>query len=180
MDPNAMEEFMQENGNNQINSETINYVVQRGDTLSGIAIRYNTTVAELAGINNIKNPNLIYIGQTLKIVTNSTIPEDETHATSCIIYTVKSGDTLSKIALKYGTTVQKILSNNMIENPNLIYAGQKIKICKLEEEGTVYIVKSGDTLWAIALRYGVTVDYLVEKNRIFDRNLIFPGQQVTI
>lgn len=101
------------------------YTVVAGDTLSGIASRYGTTYQELARINNIDNPNLIYAGQVIKIPTSST------NSTSNVItYTVKKGDTLSGIASRYGTTYQKIAQDNGIANPNLIYAGQTLKIYK--------------------------------------------------
>ncbi|WP_066894143.1 LysM peptidoglycan-binding domain-containing protein [Clostridium nigeriense] len=104
---------------NNSTSSTITYVVQPGDNLSSIAVKYGTTYQEIARINGISNPNLIYPGQVLKI--NST-KENE------IYYTVKSGDTLSSIAAKYGTTYQEIARINGISNPNLIYPGQVIKI----------------------------------------------------
>ena len=97
------------------------YIVKSGDTLSGIASKYGTTYQELARINKIENPNLIYPGQVLKI--NGT---DTNVATKT--YIVKSGDTLSGIASKYGTTYQELAKKNGIENPNLIYPGQVIKI----------------------------------------------------
>jgi LysM repeat protein len=96
------------------------YIVQKGDTLSAIAKRYNTTVQKLVKLNNIKNPDLIYVGQKIKIkgVTSS----------NPAYYTVNPGDTLSEIAKKYGTTVQKLAKLNNIKNPDLIYVGQKIKL----------------------------------------------------
>ena len=101
------------------------YTVVAGDTLSGIASRYGTTYQELARINNIDNPNLIYAGQVIKITTSGT------NSTSNVItYTVKKGDTLSGIASRYGTTYQKIAQDNGIANPNLIYPNQVLKIYK--------------------------------------------------
>lgn len=101
------------------------YTVVAGDTLSGIASRYGTTYQELARINNIDNPNLIYVGQVIKI------PTSGTNSTSNVItYTVKKGDTLSGIASRYGTTYQKIAKDNGIANPNLIYPNQVLKIYK--------------------------------------------------
>ena len=70
-----------ENPNNSINTETVFYTVQVGDTLSKIASRYGTTVQELTKINNLANPNLIYPGQSLRIATNSTTHGEETRAT---------------------------------------------------------------------------------------------------
>lgn len=103
-------------------TETI-YTVQSGDTLSGIASKYGTTYQVLAVYNGIVNPNLIYPGQKIKIPGGSGAkpPAEKT-------YTVQSGDTLSGIAAKYGTTYQKLASYNGIANPNLIYPGQVIKI----------------------------------------------------
>lgn len=97
------------------------YIVKSGDTLSGIASKYGTTYQELARINNIANPNVIYPGQVIKI-NGGTVEK---------IYTVKSGDTLSGIANKYGTTWQNIYNNNrdiIGSNPNLIKPGQILKV----------------------------------------------------
>ena len=91
--------------------------------MSGIAQKYNTTVAALVSANGIKDANLIYVGQKIKIPGKASAP-----APSGVVYTVKSGDTLSGIAKKYNTTVAKLVSANNIKNANLIYAGQKIKI----------------------------------------------------
>lgn len=100
------------------------YTVKSGDTLSAIAAKYGTTYQYLAQINGIANPNLIYPGQVLKVTGTASAPQTSTS----VVYTVKSGDTLSGIAAKYGTTYQHLASINGISNPNLIYPGQKIKI----------------------------------------------------
>ena len=102
------------------------YVVKKGDTLSGIASRYGTTYQALAQYNGISNPNLIYVGQVIKIPTNGSAPS--TSSSSAEYYVVKSGDTLSGIAARYGTTYQKLAQMNGIQNPNLIYPGQKIRV----------------------------------------------------
>lgn len=108
----------------QTSSETI-YIVKKGDTLSGIASKYGTTYQVLASYNGISNPNLIGVGQTIKIP-NGTMSHITN--TSSRTYIVKSGDTLSSIAKKYGTTYQKIAKDNNISNPNKIYPGQKLII----------------------------------------------------
>ena len=105
-----------------VSQETI-YIVKKGDTLSGIAKKYNTTYQKLAKDNNIENPNLIYPNQ--KIIIKQETTDNVPHET---IYIVKKGDTLSGIAKKYNTTYQKIAKDNNIENPNLIYPNQKIII----------------------------------------------------
>lgn len=106
-------------------NETV-YTVKSGDTLSGIAAKYNTTYQKLAEYNNIKNPNVIHVGQKIKIPGKTTSTKVETAKTKT--YTVKSGDTLSSIAEKYNTTYHVLAKYNGINDPNLIYPGQKIKI----------------------------------------------------
>ncbi len=179
--------------NEEDSSKTIEYTVQRGNTLSGIALMYGTTVGEIASINNIRNVNLIFPGQILKIPTNSTVQGNETRATGKIIYTVKPGDTLSGIALRYGVTVSQIVSLNNIRNPNLIFPGEKLRITSISMTNSnqnqslnkpttqrVYIVQRGDTLSGIALRFGTTVQNLVNLNNIQNPNLIFVGQRIII
>lgn len=98
-------------------------------------------------------------------------------------YTVQKGDTLSGIASKYGTTYQKIASDNGIENPNLIYPGQVLKInggSSQTNSQTVYTVKAGDTLSGIAKKYGTTVNQLVAWNNIANPNLIYVGQKLRV
>ena len=93
------------------------HVVQYGENLSSIAVQYGTTWQELARINALSNPNIIYQGQSLNVVGGQPV------ATSgyCV---VEYGDTLSGIAAQFGTTVERLVSANGISNPNLIYAGQ--------------------------------------------------------
>lgn len=101
--------------------DRIKYKIKSGDTLSEIALKYNTTVRHLAQINNIKNPNLIYAGEIITISHNR---NDKINGTT---YVVKWGDTLSEIAVKYNTTVSKLVKLNNISNPDLIYAGETLK-----------------------------------------------------
>lgn len=165
---------------------TVSYTVQRGDTLSEIASRYNTTYQEIARLNNISNPNLIYPGQILTIPSNYVVPGDEEGCTGSIYYTVKQGDTLSEIAVKYGVTVSHIVEQNNIRNPNLIYLGERLRIKRncgsdsVTQTGTTYIIRSGDTLWNIARRYGTTVNNIVRKNNIQNPDLIYPGEVINL
>ena len=101
-------------------ADYITYVVQSGDTLSEIAVRYGTTYQALAALNNISDPNLIHPGQTIRV------PEKSGPAPR--YYTIRSGDTLSEIAVRFGTSVAALMSLNGITNPNLIYAGNTIRI----------------------------------------------------
>lgn len=103
--------------------ENVYYTVVRGDNLTRIARRYDTTVAQLVEWNNIKNPNLIFVGQVLIVGKKSPGPEP-----SEVYYTVVRGDNLTKIARMYGTTVAQLVSWNNIKNPNLIFAGQVLRV----------------------------------------------------
>jgi murein DD-endopeptidase MepM/ murein hydrolase activator NlpD len=115
------------------------YVVQAGDTLSSIGRRYGVSVNDLATANGLINPNLIYVGQRLKIPratsatptatprTNAT-PAATQVPTTNRLYVVQSGDTLFRIALNYGTTVQALASANNLSNTALIYVGQQLII----------------------------------------------------
>ena len=96
------------------------YKIQKGDILSEIAIKYNTSVAYLAEINGIQNPDIIYAGQIIKVPTNGNVSERT--------YTVVYGDTLYDLAKRFGTTVDSLVAKNGIADPNKIYAGQVLKI----------------------------------------------------
>ena len=106
------------------------YVVQPGDNLFRIALRYGLTTEVLARANNILNPNAIYVGQVLCIpgTSNPPPPPPPPPPGSCTYYTVKPGDTLGKIALAYGTSVSALQRANNILNPNLIYVGMVLCI----------------------------------------------------
>ena len=114
---------------NTSSSSTIYYTVKKGDTLSEIAKKYGTTINNLVSLNSIKNPNLIYVNQKIKIFTASG-NESESGENSCgkILYTIKYGDTLSALANKYQSSVSDIAKVNNILNPNIVYAGQVIRI----------------------------------------------------
>ena len=96
-------------------------MVKSGETLSGIAGKYGTTVQALAQVNGIRNVNLIQVGQRISL--GGAAP-----AASASTYTVRPGDTLSGIAAAHGTTVARLQAKNGISNPNVIYAGQSLRI----------------------------------------------------
>ena len=106
------------------------YTVVKGDNLTKIAQRYGTTVANLVAWNGIKNPNLIYPGQRLLVKGGSAPAPAPKPAPkpSAQYYTVVRGDNLTKIAKRYGTTVNQLVAWNGIKNPNLIYPGQKLRV----------------------------------------------------
>ena len=116
----------------------LTYTVQAGDTLWKIARKYNCSITEIMAANSdrIKNPNRIHAGWQLKIpqsgvpITGGTpdavLPENKKSG----IYIVRQGDTLWKIARKYGCSVAEIISLNreLIRNPALIYSGWELKV----------------------------------------------------
>lgn len=151
------------------------YTVKYGDTLSEIANRSGVIVDNLVKWNNIKNKNLINVGQILKLKA----PATATPKPSGKTYIVKSGDTLSEIAEKHSMTTNALANLNGIKNANLIYPGQVLTVTgTAKAPDKVYTVKSGDALSVIAQRLGVTVNHLTSKNGIKNANLIHPGQKL--
>lgn len=109
--------------------------------------------------------------------------ENSVDNSNYIEYIVKSGDTLSAIAQKYNTTYQKIAKDNNIENPNLIYPNQKLKIytnVSQETSEEIYIVKKGDCLCNIAKKFKTTVNKIAIDNDITNVDLIYVGQKLII
>ena len=153
-------------------NDTKTYTVKSGDTLSGIATRFNTTYQDLARLNNITSPYVIYPNQVIKIKGDNTVANNTSN--SATTYIVQSGDTLSSIANKFGTSYQALASLNGISNPNYIYVGQVLKVKGITNK--TYTVRSGDTLSGIANKLGISVSYLVSKNGIHNANLIYPKQ----
>jgi LysM repeat protein len=112
------------------------HVVQAGENLYRISLRYNVTMQAIAAANGINNLNLIYVGQRLVIPTGGTAPQPGPTATpnpgnpggTPSVYVVQRGDTLGRIAQRFATTAQAIASANGITNINLIYVGQRLNI----------------------------------------------------
>lgn len=143
------------------------YKVQAGDTLYGIAKKYNVSVSDIKSENNLTS-NLLSVGQILKI------PEA---GSSYETYTVKSGDNLYSIANRYNTTVNEIKELNNLSS-NLLSIGQILKIPKSNKEVT-YTVKKGDNLYSIAKKYNTTVTKIKELNNL-SSNLLSIGQVLKI
>lgn len=145
--------------------ETNIYTVKSGDTLYKIAQNNNTTVDEIKSLNNLTS-NTLQIGQTLKLPSPLT-PEDT--------YTVKSGDSLYKIATKYNTTVDELKRINNLTT-NILSIGQILKLPVTTTDTSTsdvvnYTVKSGDSLYKIALQYNTTVDAIKSQNNLTTNTL---------
>lgn len=109
------------------------YMVRRGDTLFGIAIRYGTNVYGLAALNGLYNPNFIYTGMVLRVPCGgSNYPpgpgDGQLPAGICSYYLVRPGDYLKSIAPRFRTTWQAIAQVNRLYNPNWIYVGMRLAI----------------------------------------------------
>lgn len=156
---------------------TTTIIIQRGDTLSEIALKYNTTVARLVELNKIANPDLIYAGEILVVPIKN---EDGTSDDS--VYIVQRGDTLYSIAQRYNTTVNALVFANQIKNPNLIFVGQRLTIPtnKYDTSYTLYKIRRGDTLYSIARRYNTSIANIVRLNRIANPNLIYAGETIKV
>jgi LysM repeat protein len=168
--------------------------VQRGDTLSKIAVRCGVTVNGIMRANpGITNPDLISTGQVL-IMPGATLPND----TNTNYYYVERGDTLKGIAIMFHTSVDELLRlNPQISDPNLIVAGQRLVVPRRApgtgiggggDGGTtipggtqVYIVQPGDTLKEIALEFGTTTAVLRQLNpEITNPDMIRKGQRIIV
>lgn len=149
----------------------VTYVVQKGDSLWSIANANNTTIDELANLNDLAT-NTIYVGQVLQIPNtgNSGVetPDMDT------VYIVQKGDTLYSIALKYNTTPTAIINKNNLTS-NILSVGQTLTIPgDVESTGddddvintNTYIVQRGDSLYSISMAYGVSVDDLKRANNL--------------
>lgn len=182
-------------------SADTSYVVRPGDTLNKIARDHNTTVTAILQANNLTNPNLIYVGQTLTIPSSTggtPPPATTTPPPSSGSHTVRPGETLGSISRLYGVTAQAIAQANQIVNPNLIYVGQLLTIpggsnptptpppgatptpTPPPTGGSVYVVQAGDTLNRIAIRFGVTTTAIMQANGLTNPNLIYVGQTLNI
>ena len=109
------------------------YVVRAGDTLFSIATRYHTTAATLAQLNGIVNPTMIYVGQSLTVpaapgVPSAPPPTATPAPAGDMVYIVRPGETLYRIALRYNTTAWNLAAYNKLDNPTMIYASQRLMI----------------------------------------------------
>jgi LysM repeat protein len=159
---------------------SVDYTVQRGDTLGQIAREHGISLSELVGANNISNPNLIFPGQVL------TIPGQG--GSVDVTHVVVRGDTLNKIAASYGASVSAIVSANAITNSNIIRIGQEILIPGgprstsnsagsdiSSRSGQYHVVRRGETVSQIAAQYsGVSADDIIRANGIMN-GIIYAG-----
>jgi len=185
------------------NDEFITHKVTKGDTLWSISKQYNTSLKPILALNNIKDKDILSIGQIIKIL------KDNLPAADYTMYTVKKGENLWSIAQEYNLSVNLILATNNIDNPELISIGQEMKIpshknavaetkivnqAVIEKNNNVnnnisqpenagpivYTVKAGDNLWNISRKYGVSMEVIVSVNNLKEKDLLSLGQKLEI
>jgi LysM repeat protein len=175
------------------------YTVRSGDTVSHIALRSGTTVAAIARANALGDAARIRIGQVLTIPTGASAAPAApapAPAPATASYTVVSGDTVSRIAARLGTTVQAVVAANGLDSRACIRIGQTLTVpgsaaaaaapapaaaAPAQAAGSVaYTVRSGDTVTGIAAAKGTTVAAIVAANGLDSRARIRIGQTLTV
>lgn len=182
------------------------YIVEKGDTLFSIALKFNVPLSTLIELNNLENPDVIDVGQVIEIpVTeefyqiaelvkkqcgcNDVVVDAEAAVESEQIsnnmtykrHKVRRGDTVYLLAKEYGTTTGNILAiNPQITDVRNVPIGSIITIPIPPENATIYVVRPGDTLYKIAQANGITVEDIMMYNYIESDYTIYPGQQLVI
>ena len=148
--------------------------VRRGQTLSSIARQYGSSIRAIRQANNLRSSHFIRIGQLLKVPNKGA-------ATRVRSYKVRSGDTLSSIARRFGTTVKRIKSVNGISNPRHLRAGVRLKIPAGKRPTYAWhTIRSGQTVESIARKYGVSVQSIASANDLSNINRIRAGQKLKV
>lgn len=161
------------------NETTTNYTVGSGDTLSGLAKKYNTTVNHIKELNGLIS-DTIYIGQTLKM------PAGQQTMSQLATYQVVAGDSLSVIAKRFNTTVDALKQLNNLTS-DTIYVGQTLQISGAPQSEnnvatgsvTSYTVVAGDALSVIAKKFNTTVDHIKQLNNLTG-DIIYVGQVLKV
>lgn len=175
------------------------YVVRPGDTLGAIAARFGATVAAIVAANNIANPDVIPLGMRLRIPGAAAPPAGDTTPAAPVtseappaerMYIVQPGDILSRIAARFGVSVQAIIASNGIADADLIQPGQALRIPPPDgqrdlrpprpgaappaddNEDIEHLVLQGDTLRSIAAEHGLTLEALAAAHDVH----LVPGQ----
>ena len=157
-------------------------VVKRGETLSEIADRYGTSVNRLMEMNGLRNANDLWAGSRIKV------PGNVYSGGGSGNYTVKAGETLSEIADRYGTSVNRLVQLNGLRDANDLWAGSRIQVpgasarpqVAVNKNAKTHQVQPGESLSSIADRYGVSMQRLIAINGISNPNQVMAGSTLTL
>jgi LysM repeat protein len=184
------------------------YKVQPGDTLSGIAVRYGTTVDAIVTANNLPN-RTIYSGQTLVIPSSGSGAGPSNPPANGSTYVVQPGDNLSVLAQRFGVSREALAAANGISPSAMLYMGQVLNIPGSQQQQQppaqptatrvpptatssvptatpdpskpqTHTVQPGENLSTIAAKYSTTVQALMSANNITNPSLLYSGQVLTI
>ncbi|MCG8549915.1 MAG: LysM peptidoglycan-binding domain-containing protein [Desulfobacterales bacterium] len=164
------------------------YRVRKGDTLSGIARRFRTSVSTITRYNKISRKSCLAIGKVLKIPGSKYTARKKTAPTTYtkskkFTYTVRRGDNLWLIAKKFSTTTKQIKTLNKLSGTRLSI-GQRLTIVtggkKANKTFSKYKVKSGDSPVGIAKRHNMSLERLLSLNHLNKRSKIYPGQNLLV
>ena len=184
----------------QLNDQAVSYKVKSGDTLTGVAQRYNIGLSDLAAANNLKTNSNLILGRTITIPAkgsvsvssaSSTAPSKEVAVkveTPAAVssgkklgntesYKVKSGDGLIALARQFGISVEDLAATNDLATNAQLQRGQTIKVPKATVS---YTVGSGDSLIGLARKYGVSTKELADMNNIAVDTMLQRGQRLTV
>jgi len=161
-----------------------------GKASSGTWVQIRTVGGNVGWVNSIHlrtfaDYNLLPVTyDTSVIVPPQTVPPPGSGSgvpSGPTVYVVRAGDTLQNIARRFGTTWQAIATANNLPNANFIFTGQRLVIpAAPARPPQTYVVRAGDTLFSIALRFGTTVQVIQTANNLPNPNAIFAGQTLTI
>ena len=165
------------------------YTVRSGDTLGSIASRAGTSIATLVSLNGLKNPNLVRIGQVLSLpgaaAPGAASAGVATPAGGATHHVVRSGDTISGIAGRYGISQGQLVGANGLTDGR-IYVGQRLSLLASTAPSpppagsATYTVRPGDTLSSIAQRHGTTIRSIQAASGLSNPNIVVVGTVLTI
>ena len=165
------------------------HVVKPGETLSEIAARYGVSLNRLMQLNGIKDPDLVTAGTVLTVPGAAGSGSAPSGGGGRGSYTVKPGETLSEIADRLGTTVQRLIELNSIRNPDMVTEGTRLVVpgppatarpAAVNRNAREHTVQPGETLSGIADRYGVPMSRLMALNKLTQPDQIEAGSRLVL